>query len=718
MRLTAQHLARLGSSNRQSTIGNRQSAFTLVELLVSMALIIFTMTIMTQAFSTGMEAFRRLKAVGDMQQAMRTAVNALRQDLGSSHFDGDRRLSKLGVNPRINQGEIPPPPPLAPPHGTPYNPMAAVNAFTIYDTDGDGEITFTDLNYQETSLTSPNINYFGGYINQGPNKIFDNNRNGPWNSTTGERHFIDPGDLLYLRASGGWANGLDNDNNGVVDDFFLSTSPNGWFCPELGYFTYLEGCWHRDFPSGQNEFTAALDIPYTSALIEGWDSNGNISFRDVNDVLAFTVRLSGNGPQDFFYGKVPQGSPLDLAGMPLTRHDLPGDGRYASQWAEVIYFLLPSYEQVDSSTSLPLIDPSTGGPRLRTTGNYNQLANGFYRIVRYNLYRRVLLLVPEAFNLAQTPTTAPQSVFLTQAQRTVTINAANRQAAEAQYYSQYDISASVTQTGANTFVFEFNSPADVQFPQRRFGAFWNDPRHFGDTFCWDFFSPTYPAGAFDPRRMSLQQQTPEAALRWGADVVLKDVLSFDVKVWDPSALPWTWPSGPYLQAPAGDFRDLGYAFATLPPGQPSLLAQYPTGVMSGSLEIRQTNERGSGRFGAPVPNGPPGLLRGTQFGGAGFNIYTCTDPGGLWRSASGTFPYLAPYTMGSRAPYRFVYDTWTARNAGVGATPAAANTFNYADGAGNHAIPYPYPIRALQIKIRVWDERTKQARETTFVQNM
>jgi type II secretory pathway pseudopilin PulG len=71
----------------------RRQAFTLVELLVAMALIIFMMVILAEAFSVGMETFRRLKAIGDMNSRMRTVVVALRSDLQADHFEGGKRLS-------------------------------------------------------------------------------------------------------------------------------------------------------------------------------------------------------------------------------------------------------------------------------------------------------------------------------------------------------------------------------------------------------------------------------------------------------------------------------------------------------------------------------------------------------------------------------------------------------------------------------------------------
>jgi len=63
----------------------------------------------------------------------------------------------------------------------------------LEDLDGDGLITFRDLNHPS---------------NQGAGRITDLNGNG----------YIDGGDLLFSTAAGGWADGRDNHNNGFVDD--------------------------------------------------------------------------------------------------------------------------------------------------------------------------------------------------------------------------------------------------------------------------------------------------------------------------------------------------------------------------------------------------------------------------------------------------------------------------------------------------------------------
>ena len=52
--------------------------FTLVELLVAIALIVFIMVILTEAFSAGTGVFRTLKAQGDLMEKLRAAELLLR----------------------------------------------------------------------------------------------------------------------------------------------------------------------------------------------------------------------------------------------------------------------------------------------------------------------------------------------------------------------------------------------------------------------------------------------------------------------------------------------------------------------------------------------------------------------------------------------------------------------------------------------------------------
>jgi prepilin-type N-terminal cleavage/methylation domain-containing protein len=71
----------------------RRQGFTLVELLVSMALIMFIMAILSQAFIAGLSTFRNLKAQGDLAEKLRGVTQILQRDLAADHFNGKKRLS-------------------------------------------------------------------------------------------------------------------------------------------------------------------------------------------------------------------------------------------------------------------------------------------------------------------------------------------------------------------------------------------------------------------------------------------------------------------------------------------------------------------------------------------------------------------------------------------------------------------------------------------------
>ena len=74
-----------------------RAGFTLIELMVAMALTMFLMIILTQCFVLSLETFAGMKGLGDMQQNMRTATTLLASDLAEDHFEGKRRLSDPNI---------------------------------------------------------------------------------------------------------------------------------------------------------------------------------------------------------------------------------------------------------------------------------------------------------------------------------------------------------------------------------------------------------------------------------------------------------------------------------------------------------------------------------------------------------------------------------------------------------------------------------------------
>jgi prepilin-type N-terminal cleavage/methylation domain-containing protein len=73
-----------------------RSGFTLVEMIVGVALVLLVMVVLTQAFVSGTQAFRVLKGIGDLEERLRTANIILRADLQANHFEGNRKLSDTG----------------------------------------------------------------------------------------------------------------------------------------------------------------------------------------------------------------------------------------------------------------------------------------------------------------------------------------------------------------------------------------------------------------------------------------------------------------------------------------------------------------------------------------------------------------------------------------------------------------------------------------------
>jgi len=77
-----------------------RAGLTLVEMLIALALSIFIMAIMSEAFVKGLEAFGQFKALSDLEQRLRTFANIIRRDLRAPHFDSSKKLSECTVTGR------------------------------------------------------------------------------------------------------------------------------------------------------------------------------------------------------------------------------------------------------------------------------------------------------------------------------------------------------------------------------------------------------------------------------------------------------------------------------------------------------------------------------------------------------------------------------------------------------------------------------------------
>jgi hypothetical protein len=306
----------------------------------------------------------------------------------------------------------------------------------------------------------------------------------------------------------------------------------------------------------------------------------------------------------------------------------------------------------------------------------------------YTLYRRMFLVLPGV------ATSGPNAV--------ATGTPASIPAS--QYYDMYngipsagvplcDISAHPDGTPWPNTNMILNSLADLSYRENRFAHFFAPL--CGSSNLWG----NNPFGASGSAPFSIVPQmvkpfpsTPatDPNLRYGEDVVLANVLSFDVKVWDPGA-------PVFKDAKSGN---------PLVPSDPGF-SDAGTPVSYGAYVDLNWN-------GAPITNpsgAPPCYFAGGYYG-------------------AGQKSYMAATSSSTPA----TYDTWPAGyefwlyNPNSGAPQTSNQSFNGFDdiGSGNTdggvdspterltCPPYPVPLRGIQIKIRTYEFTSKQVREVTL----
>jgi prepilin-type N-terminal cleavage/methylation domain-containing protein len=411
-----------------ASIMKRRHGFTLVELMVSMALIIFIMAILSQAFIAALGVFRSLKAQGDLAEKLRGTAQILQHDLAADHFDAGRKLS--------------------------------------------------DKNF--------------------------------------------------------WLNGP----------------------PTQGFFRIWQG----------NNWTTLPGAPVGDMPPEGVDVPAGIgTYVNTQHYLAFTVKLNGNDMGDFMTaGPLGGGAVMGNLNLPgsipafgpsESRYQFTsGAGAYNYQWAEVAWFLQPQINPATGQQDTTVADPQSIDPSTKT-------APALPRPL-YTLYRRQCLLVPDnnLVTLGSFPGIAATqpSGFL-------------------------EMSCWPDTRG----FWHFNNPSDITVPWRRFGMVLPNPitplppnpmpgapagllyatqLPYTPPYAWSFGPPTPPVtpppwGSWVPPNGALPlsptylpsvtatgqtlyplpsyptlAQQGSAALA-GSDIQLNDVISFDVRIYDPTVPP-------------------------------------------------------------------------------------------------------------------------------------------------------------------------------------
>ena len=474
----------------------------------------------------------------------------------------------------------------------------------------------------------------------------------------------------------------------------------------------------------------------------GTDSNGNIVYPgsimgDADDVLALTVRSSGEPFVGWGWNSTTNTRML-----------------VESPTAEVIWYAVPNGRSL---------------PAGATTTNPNP-----YPIQLYTLYRRVLLVSPQSV-----PTGTFAVPFTSTTPVTVPL-----------FYNNLDLSVRSSPGGTVGSIAVGNSLTDLTNRQNRFlHAFtlggssdgvlltqfsgWPQnvlpPSLAMSSFPNPILHPSYtvtsggstslisllvsvPAALNNATNLTVPANAPTMVQnsRLGEDVILTDVLSFDVRVFDPMAPLMTAatgevlvPSDPgYVNATGnvagfGAFVDMGYANLTPTPtaklnvnppqGTPapypqlqSYFSNFPNAIStaSGGYTVSQaahfnanaqlmpqtydTFSLGFDQNNFDEDENPTGANGMIDQGADGLDDDPTATPG---QSNPDGIVDNVPQVS---APYLV--------STGAGTTPTVTKG-SVSAGERETLPPYPFPLRGVQVILRVYEPDTRQVRQVTIVQD-
>lgn len=497
-------------------------------------------------------------------------------------------------------------------------------------------------------------------------------------------------DLKYLSITSGGAD--------------LTASPPADPMVPKGYFEYTEG------PIGP--------VRLPSEVARDTDTGGNdTTVGDIDDTLQFTVQApTGEEP---YVGRVlikryPRpGEPREGNDAPTPWPAAPDPGDYcviraaSSQQAEVAWFLrgttlyrrvllvldsfdadlrLPGPQMQLNSTAPYAVAASPGDGfynnydvavcRDRSTGNLRPATLGDLTMPEYRFAHRPLLNP----TLPPTPLCHPRTMM--------SWGTTSGSGAMPPFGLPTLVESSATDWPTASVLPSF-SPTYASFPAGSFFDAWRNrfPWQIVDHRSGNFSAYSDPA-------------LPNVGSRLAEDIILTNVLSFDVKIWDAGAplmrqgsvvlLPgdpgYATALRDYMETPGGATRPVGYgAFVDL-----NYMARRLPLVSTGNMWSPWTDASKPAATPDPVFNGP-GLA------GSGLQ---------------GNAPFL---DSAPPEPLSAVFDTWTRQY------DAEAGGTGMIDG--NWICPPPYlepstlekRIKAIQVKIRVFEPGSRQIREVTVV---
>jgi prepilin-type N-terminal cleavage/methylation domain-containing protein len=256
------------------------------------------------------------------------------------------------------------------------------------------------------------------------------------------------------------------------------------------------------------------------------------------------------------------------------------------------------------------------------------------------------------------------------------------------FHASYDLScALVTSTASPASAYlSPNSLRDLTMRENRFGH--NPSGVTGTT--------TFPY----PAAQAALRIAPLTGSRLGEDIVLNNVLSFDVRVFDPDAPIRVGTSG-----------------GAVTPGDPGFAAASGTAGLGAYVDLFWNRAIGIG--GTPVvPNAMFPPTGTTAFQTAGVAVANVAAPPGMRAIISGTA----------------VYDTWSTHyesnginengNTDSNGDPLIDEGTNGLDDNANGLVdepaeaetspPYPAPLRGIEIRLRCYEPSSRQVRQVTI----
>jgi prepilin-type N-terminal cleavage/methylation domain-containing protein len=508
-------------------VRQRKSGFTLVELLVAMALTLFIMVILSQAFIAGAQTFADLKAIGDMNNRLRVASSTLRADLAAMWLtdgsttpqtqclsgnrpDAQNPLPATLPTPAGHRGffrvwqdgpysyAAPPPVPPSPPSSGTTTTLSKPGPYAIGATSIQVDVASDPASpSQWTIRTGTFLLLDAGVVIGGPPQTFEEvvqvTAVTPIVNTAGATLTVTPA-LTYQHAGGApvvVCEGIDIDGLTSVN----SVNHTLHFTVFLGNQVVGQAA-----PDRLQNYASAL-IGDTTAINPGslWQF-GPAAFR--------TAGPAGAG--------APPNPPPP----------------YNSQWGEVVYFL-----RENGTSTLGDANPPTGPaqPPMRL----------------YSLYRRQLAVVTDGIPAGANPATPPYSALDPTAAGAATKPVVISPTSQYAWYYEMSVRSDPTATPYGTGNLFFNGPNDLTIPERRFcmspGTANGAPppplvANAGLPLTWGpGAAPVNETYTTQGTYRKLSETIPpsggtatESTALQGGDLLLSDIISMDVQLFVPA----------------------------------------------------------------------------------------------------------------------------------------------------------------------------------------